>query len=150
MTLSRFFASARTPSLEKIFVQEFAQHPLFAGMDAAALKALFRAGHVRKLREGERIFAPNSEGQALYLILQGKVEVELAEERLHLGVGESLGESGAVGRILRGAGASMLNDGSLLALFHEDLVHLGKREPALARDFWLNLSGVLADRLVRP
>lgn len=150
MQLSKLFSSARTATPADLFTQLFSNHPLFWGLDSRQLAQFFAAGHVRKLRAEDQVFAPGSEGQALYLILSGEVQVQVEDQTMSLGAGESLGETGAVGQVPRGAGARMIQDGILLALLHEDLLHLGKREAALMRSFWMNLSTVLARRLVQP
>lgn len=147
LNFAQLFQSQVPQTPEILFSKLFALHPLCNGFSKSDLQKLFKIGHLRKLHQGEMIFAPGSEGHALYFVLSGSVEIGRDEHRIRIDAGDIIGETGAVGKVVRGSGASMQCDGELLAFFHEDLVEFGKMYPVTMCHFWMNLSTILSARL---
>ncbi len=105
----------------------------------------------QKLSPGEQVFAAGEEAHALYLVLEG--EIELARGALVLGragPGEFFGERGALEGVPRSAAAVARSQARLLRLDREDLLSLLEEAPALTLGFAQRLSArvrQLEDRL---
>jgi CPA1 family monovalent cation:H+ antiporter len=68
------------------------QFEMFAGLDAAELRALARLFRPRLLVPDEVVIRKGERGNAMFLISSGAVEVVLPKEKVRLGSGEFFGE----------------------------------------------------------
>jgi CRP/FNR family cyclic AMP-dependent transcriptional regulator len=140
--------------------------PLFAAIPEADQLRLVT------LKKGETLFRRGDEGNALYLILQGRIKISLSGQMdavtlAILSQGEFLGEMALLDGLPRSADAIALEDSSLYALnrsdflsfiiHHEKIVRsvlsslslrLRKTDNLLAEMCFLNLSVRLANKLV--
>ena len=120
-----------------------AQAPLFAALDPDAAEALQAAARTRRFRRGDIVFAEGESGDALYVVIDGKVKIfrtspDGRENMLAvLGPGELIGELSLFDPGPRTATASALTEVKLLGLGHGDL------QP------WLNARPEVAAALLR-
>jgi CRP/FNR family transcriptional regulator, cyclic AMP receptor protein len=146
--------------------------PLFASFPEADQQRLVTLLRKETLRKGERLFRQGDEGDALYLILQGRIKISLSSQMdtvtlAVLGQGEFLGEMALLDGLPRSADAIAMEDSFLYALNRRDflscVVHnekavrgvlaslslrLRKTDNMLAEMCFLNLSARLARTLV--
>jgi CRP/FNR family transcriptional regulator len=104
-----------------------AQAPLFAALDADAAEALQSASRTRQFRRGDIVFAEGESGDALYVVVEGKVKVfrtspDGRENMLAvLGPGEMFGELSLFDPGPRTATVATITDCELASLAHEAL-----------------------------
>jgi CRP-like cAMP-binding protein len=137
--------------------------PLFAGLSERELATVLAAGLRRSLSAGETIFAQNSEGRDLYVLLAGAVDIVMATRvrGLHGGApvpprliaqvrpGESFGEMALVTGQPRSASAIAAVDGTEIFSVPPELVEqLSVEVPAVGHSVFRHLSSVMA-RVVR-
>jgi CRP/FNR family cyclic AMP-dependent transcriptional regulator len=146
--------------------------PLFAAIPEADQQRLVTLLRRETLKKGETLFRRGDEGNALYLILQGRIKISLSGQMdavtlAILSQGEFLGEMALLDGLPRSADAIALEDSSLYALnrgdflsfivHHEKIVRsvlsslslrLRKTDNLLAEMCFLNLSVRLANKLV--
>lgn len=100
----------------------------------------------------ELIFEEGQPGAALFLILDGKVAVEVVREtsttRLSvLQKGAFFGEMALLDETPRSATARALERTQTLALYRNDLNGLVQRDPKTACQIYRSLAGMIAERL---
>jgi CRP/FNR family cyclic AMP-dependent transcriptional regulator len=146
--------------------------PLFASFSEADQQRLVTLLRRETLRKGETLFRRGDEGNALYLILQGRIKISLSRQMdavtlAVLGQGEFLGEMALLDGLPRSADAIAMEDSSLYALNRNDYLsfivnnekavratlsslslRLRKTDNLLAEMCFLNLSVRLAHKLV--
>jgi CRP/FNR family cyclic AMP-dependent transcriptional regulator len=146
--------------------------PLFTSFSEADHQRLVTLLRRETLRKGETLFRRGDEGNALYLILQGRIKISLSRQMdavtlAVLGQGEFLGEMALLDGLPRSADAIAMENSSLYALNRNDflsfIVHnekavravlsslslrLRKTDNLLAEMCFLNLSVRLAHKLV--
>jgi sigma-B regulation protein RsbU (phosphoserine phosphatase) len=124
--------------------------PLFADLPKEELDQLVAALEVKKLKEGEILFREGERGEHLYVVMDGELEVLMAEgqpEELLLNVlreGEYLGEMSLImpdGK--RTASARARKPSVLRSISRAQFMDLLKRHPLLAN----SMVRVLSDRL---
>lgn len=100
---------------------------------------------------GDIVFAEGSEGQHMYLIVSGQVEISRSSEGRktvlsQLGPGEMFGEMALVDSGLRTADAVAVVDGTrIMAINQGYFVYLVSQQPAFA----LSLMRVMSQRIVK-
>jgi len=93
------------------------QCAFFAATDDASLAALAQRTSPLRLRAGECLFEKGQAGDALYLVVDGRVRVHNGDEVVvRLGSGEVFGEIGALSSQPRTASVTAEQDSALLAL----------------------------------
>lgn len=109
---------------------------LFADLDRRALRALAEASDWRELRGGERLYRVGDDGDALYLVVQGRLRVvhpgaDDADYRFvgEIGRGETVGEISVLTGEPRTAEVFALRDSSLLRIGRESFERLLHRHP---------------------
>lgn len=128
-----------------------AQAPLFAALDADAAEALQSASRTRHYRRGDIVFAEGDDGDALYVVVEGKVKIfrtspDGRENMLAvLGPGEMFGELSLFDPGPRTATVAAITDASLASLAHEALRPWLAGRPELG----VQLLRALAQRLRR-
>jgi CRP/FNR family transcriptional regulator, cyclic AMP receptor protein len=122
---------------------------LFLGAPETAIKMALEAVSTRTFAQNAEIFREDDPGEAVYLILEGRVKVSRANlegrERIFtiLTNPEVLGEMAVVSSSLRSATAYCLDRVTALVIYREDLKGILDRHPSV---LW-NLTKILAKRL---
>lgn len=125
--------------------------PLFAALDDGAAAALRGAMRRRTMHRGDVLFHEGDQGDALYVVLEGKIKIGLtaADGRENmlavLGPGEMFGELSLFDPGPRTAAATALSDAELAELPHDALRPLLTGHPEVAS----HLLQALARRLRR-
>lgn len=100
---------------------------------------LFAAvGHERAVHAGERVFRRGDAGELMYVIADGRVELDFGNDLAtkQLGPQEFFGELGLlIGEHTRSADAVAVTDGRLVELGEEEFQRLVERDPGLVAQF---------------
>ena len=147
-TLGRWKRSS--PDLDRI--QFLKTVPFFDRLSNRQLKSVSDIMFERKYDANESIFEEGQPGAALFLILDGKVAVEIVREtsttRLAvLEKGAFFGEMALLDETPRSATATALERTRTLALYRSDLRGLVHRDAKTACRIYRSLAGMIADRL---
>jgi len=125
--------------------------PLFDGLDDEAARALRHQMAEMKLSRGEHLFMEGDDGDALYVVIDGKMKLTRAasdgrENLLSvIGPGEMFGELSLFDPRPRTSSASAVTDATLAALKHEALTPWLREQPEVS----LHMLRALAQRLRR-
>ena len=125
--------------------------PLFDALDDEGARVLRRQMSEVKLSRGEHLFMEGDDGDALYVVIEGKVKLTRAapdgrENLLSvIGPGEMFGELSLFDPRPRTSSASAVTDASLASLKHEALIPWLRERP----DVSLHMLRQLARRLRR-
>lgn len=106
-----------------------ARVPAFAGLDAAALSELVSMLRARRLPRDSIIIRKGDEGDSMYFIAAGEVEVVLPNSSVRLGDGEFFGEIAVLGRVKRTATVIARNTCDLLVLDAADVIKFMEQNP---------------------
>jgi len=118
--------------------------PLFKGLSADELLPVAEIATEAAYEPGDTIFEQGAQGEHLYVISSGSVEILHGGERIaKLGAGECFGEMALLDRTTRSATVRALEDTKLVATAREDFNDLLELYPALAR----TIANVLVARL---
>jgi voltage-gated potassium channel len=90
----------------------------------------------QKVDKGTTIARRGEPAHSMYLIADGKVEIRLHHQHVHLGAGDFFGEIAALRQSRRSATVVALQTTRLLALDASDLRGLMDREPQIASRIW--------------
>jgi CRP/FNR family transcriptional regulator, cyclic AMP receptor protein len=147
-TLERWKRSS--PDLDRI--QFLKTVPFFDQLSNRQLKGVSDIIFERTYDVDELIFEEGQPGAALFLILDGKVAVEVVSEtsttRLAvLQKGAFFGEMALLDETPRSATARALERTRALALYRNDLNGLVQRDPKTACQIYRSLAGMIAERL---
>jgi CRP/FNR family cyclic AMP-dependent transcriptional regulator len=147
-TLERWKRSS--PDLDRI--QFLKTVPFFDQLSNRQLKGVSDIIFERTYDVDELIFEEGQPGAALFLILDGKVAVEVVREtsttRLAvLQKGAFFGEMALLDETPRSATARALERTRTLALYRNDLNGLVQRDPKTACQIYRSLAGMIAERL---
>ena len=150
-------ASVRVLGREE-FLRSFAARmnddsiPLLDDMEGDEKEHLFLAADHQDVRAGERILGQGEGGSAMYLILEGAVEV-LGERGGHrrvlgtLGAGQLFGEAGFLMGTPRSADVVAIADSHLVVLDVDSFAKLSAKHPTVALKVMRNLCRTLCLRL---
>ncbi len=122
---------------------------LFSGAPEAAIKMALEATTIRNFAPDSEIFREDDPGEAVYMIVEGRVKVSRANlegrERIFtiLSSPEVLGEMAVISSTLRSATAYCIDQVTTLVIYREDLKAILDRHPHV---LW-NLTRILAKRL---
>jgi CRP/FNR family transcriptional regulator len=125
--------------------------PLFDALDDEGARVLRRQMSEVKLSRGEHLFMEGDDGDALYVVIEGKMKLTraAADGRENLlsvvGPGEMFGELSLFDPRPRTSSASAVTDASLASLKHEALIPLLRERPEVS----LHMLRQLARRLRR-
>jgi CRP-like cAMP-binding protein len=147
-TLDRWKRSS--PELDRI---EFLKTvPFFDQLSNRQIKGVSDVMFQRSYDADELVFEEGQPGAALFLILDGKVAIEIFREssttRLAvLQKGAFFGEMALLDETPRSATARALEPTRTLALYRNDLNELVQRDAKTACQIYRSLAGMIADRL---
>jgi len=109
-----------------------ARVPAFAGLDGAALAELVSLLRARKFPPDTIIIRKGDEGDSMYFIASGEVEVVLPNSTIRLQEGDFFGEVAVLGRIRRTATVIARRTSELLVLDAADVVKFMDQNPRVA------------------
>jgi CRP/FNR family cyclic AMP-dependent transcriptional regulator len=147
-TLERWKRSS--PELDRI--QFLKTVPFFNELSHRQLKTVSDTIFERNYETDELIFEEGQPGAALFLILDGKVAVEMCRENhtttlAILEKGAFFGEMALLNEAPRSANARSLERTYTLALYRNDLRQLIQRDPQTACQIYRALASMIGDRL---
>ena len=147
-TLGRWKRSS--PELDRI--QFLKTVPFFDRLSNRQLKTVSDIMFERSYDSDESIFEEGQPGAALFLILDGKIAIEICRETstTRLAVLESgafFGEMALLDDTPRSANARALEPTRTLALYRNDLNDLAHRDAKTACQIFRSLAGTIGDRL---
>ena len=124
---------------------------LFAGLSRRQLKIVDALLHDRHYLSGEVVFDLGEEGQALYILLAGRMAVlhPAQGERpvAELGPGDFFGEMALLDEMPRSAQVRALEDSHVAVLFRGDFEKLMESHAELASRIAMQLARYLGNRL---
>jgi len=128
------------------------QVPVFSGLSRRELAMLVEIGHRRTYESGEYIFRKGQEGDALYLIESGQVQVVTgppSDEKVlaYLGPGNFFGELALLDDSPRSASARAETETDLYAFFRVDLEEFLAGFPQTGLQVYRGLAHVIGERL---
>lgn len=106
-----------------------ARVPAFAGLDGAALGELVGLLRARKFPPNTIIIRKGDEGDSMYFIASGEVEVVLPRRSVRLQEGDFFGEVAVLGRVRRTATVIARRTSELLVLDAADVVKFMEQNP---------------------
>jgi voltage-gated potassium channel len=106
-----------------------ARVPAFAGLDGAALAELVGLLRARKFPPNTIIIRKGDEGDSMYFIASGEVEVVLPRQSVMLQEGDFFGEVAVLGRVKRTATVIARRTSELLVLDAADVVKFMEQNP---------------------
>jgi CRP/FNR family transcriptional regulator, cyclic AMP receptor protein len=139
-----------SPELDRI--QFLKTVPFFNELSHRQLKTVSDIMYERNFETDEMIFAEGQPGAALFLILDGKVAVEMCRQRTTtilatLEKGAFFGEMALLNEAPRSANARSIERTYTLALYRNDLSRLIQRDPQTACQVYRALARIVGDRL---
>ncbi len=139
-----------SPELDRI--QFLKTVPFFDELSNRQLKNVSGIMFERNYEADELIFEEEQPGAALFLILDGKVAIEICREdkTVNLAVlekGAFFGEMALIDEAPRSADARALERTRALALYRSDLSELIQRDPQTACQIYRALASMISDRL---
>jgi len=121
--------------------------PIFAGLDAASLEALERRCQARTWPEGAAVLSEDEPGDALFVLVRGKVKVVLYGESgrevilsIFSRAGDVLGEMALLDDAPRSATVSAMEPTTMLVLSRADFRAQVDRHPSIALAVMTELS----------
>jgi voltage-gated potassium channel len=106
-----------------------ARVPAFAGLDAAALSELVSLLRARRIPRDTIVIRKDDEGDSMYFIASGEVEVVLPDEAVRLREGDFFGEIAVLGRVRRTATVIARSICELLVLDAADVIKFMEQNP---------------------
>lgn len=122
-----------------------ARVPLFAGLDASAIADIMRLLRAQTVESGDIIVRRGDRAHSMYFIAAGEVEIEMAGQRVKLGVGQFFGEIAVLRQARRSGTVTAIGRANLLVLDAGDFRVLMEEEPRIAE----RVRAVVRDRLGR-
>jgi len=107
--------------------------PIFSNLGFGAVAEIARLLHIRRFRKHEVIFREGSEGNAMYFILEGTVEIRKKNHRILLKEGDFFGEISLLRKIPRTATVISKTRSELLELTSYDFQNFVRRQPELLK-----------------
>src|SRR5262249_24037372 len=130
--------------------------PLFAGLSPSQARVVVLMGEVRRFKPGEAIVRKGDTGNEMFVILDGRTEGWASDGAGHRRRvaeherGDVFGEMALVRHgVRRTADVVAGTDVEVLAVDQRFLQRVERRYPRIAAKVFLNLTGVLSDRLER-
>ena len=119
-------------------------------LDEETRAVLERFGVVNELTDGESIFEQGTDGDSLYIVLEGEVAVlRDGHEVARIGESLSFGEMGLLLRQPRTATVRAIGDAGILELTQPDLDRMLEQEPVWAARVYRVLAECLAEYLTK-
>lgn len=126
---------------------------LFADLAADDVDVVIRACEERIFLTGEELFSEGDNGDSLWIIQSGRVDVfkhiraDIDRTLASLGPGDVIGEMSFIDQSKRSAGARTVEPSEFLVLTRSSFQTVQKEYPGIAAGFYRNLSSILAVRL---
>ncbi len=140
-----------TLDLQEAVIQD---SPLFRSLKRWQVKKIVLLGKVLHARQGEAVIQHGDEGRSMYLLLEGRVQVEVGEEQAgvstviaRLGPGEVFGEIALVNPGPRTADIQAAEDATYLELDWNSIERIRRIYPRIAAHLYHNLAQILGQRL---
>jgi CRP-like cAMP-binding protein len=135
-------------SIDTLFLRVMRQVELFKQLGRDDLSALLRQASKSAFAAGEVVYEEGSEGQCMYVVVQGRFEVYRHANggRMHLAdvlPGEHFGEIALLGNGVRSASVAAVADSVVLRLQRQALFE----RPQIAVQLLRNMAKMLASRL---
>ncbi|MBW1680381.1 MAG: cyclic nucleotide-binding domain-containing protein [Deltaproteobacteria bacterium] len=143
--------------------EELRKIPIFRVLDEEEVARMLRITAERNFAGGELIMKEGEEGDTMYLVLEGEVEVsktltmkfgegdfreaEKILSRYRPEDHEVFGEMALIGRETRSATITAVKDCRLLEIKRDDFLRLMEEEPAMGVKVLLEISRLLISRL---
>ncbi|MBI4146021.1 cyclic nucleotide-binding domain-containing protein [Candidatus Woesearchaeota archaeon] len=138
------------PDIRKL-KHELVQSLLFKDLTPKEIDVVVNKSNLRQYKKGDHVFFQGDPGNALYVILRGRVEIERHGQKTallaSLSKGMFFGELSLVDDSSRSATAFVAEDAILFCIFKQDLQQLVKHHPRLATKLLWNLAYILGQRL---
>ncbi|HTQ14855.1 MAG TPA: cyclic nucleotide-gated ion channel [Rhizomicrobium sp.] len=112
-----------------------ARVPLFRDFDAKTVGEIMNLLRAQSVGAGAIVSAQGERAAAMYFIVSGEVEAEIAGRRLRFSTGDFFGELVLLHETMRAASIVAVTHTRLLTLAAEDFEHLLHKHPALERSF---------------
>jgi len=126
------------------------RHPLLAHLTAEQLEHIADAGEVERYIPGEEVVGEGNLGDAIYLVLSGKVEVSKAGHALAaLEPGEFFGEMAMLEPVMRSATVTAVDPSYLFRLPYKAIQGLVTTDPGAAMALLIHIVKTLSERLRR-
>lgn len=125
---------------------------VFQGLSDLQLGCVAAACSEVPYQPGESVFAQHGADQALFVVLDGAVDILLGDPPRRLATitqGEIFGELALIDELPRSAGAICREPSRLLVIRHDDFAALIDRDPALGARVLRNIARTLSSRLRR-
>ena len=135
---SETLALAASPEPMRQATDETTLDPTAAVLSVGECELFARVGKARAVSAGEKLFARSEPGTTMFVILQGSVALDFGDDLAskQLGPGEFFGELGLlIGDHARSASATVLEDGVLLELRHDEFQILVDRDAVQVSHF---------------
>lgn len=127
---------------------------LFRGLDAAQLQRLVNISHKETYQTDDVIFSQGSQGDRMYIIYSGQVEIRFSDGKgghhaaLYLGSGQIFGEMALLDQGVRSATvAAIEDDTTLYAIGHHDFLALCMTDTAIGYVMMRNMAMDLSFKL---
>jgi CRP-like cAMP-binding protein/predicted GNAT family N-acyltransferase len=123
---------------------------MFAGLGDGELRKIARLFVQKLYRPGEQVFAKGDSGDEAYVVLRGKISIQLEKESpavAHLGDGKIFGELAFLDGAPRAAFAVATQPSILLVMKRTAFTDVVRREPSLGMVVMRNLAQDLAIKL---
>ncbi|HAG91157.1 MAG TPA: hypothetical protein DCL41_04765 [Bdellovibrionales bacterium] len=126
--------------------------PFFKDLSFWQLRRISEVMFERTYDRGESVFTQGQPGAALFVLVEGAVEIDLFEEHTHtvlarLEKGHFFGELALLDDTPRSASATALKPTKALALYRTDLNRMVQVDPHAAALIFRSLSTLVSDRL---
>lgn len=124
--------------------------PLFSTLDARGLRIVDGALHERTYIPGEVIFDQGEEGQAIYLLFEGRIQIRRdGKDVAEIGAGSFLGELALLEGTPRAAQALAATECKVGVLFRADFDTLLATDARIASRISLQLARYLGNLIIR-
>jgi CRP-like cAMP-binding protein len=126
---------------------------LFADLAPDDVAVVVAACEERMLMTGEELFREGNDGDSLWIIQSGRVDVfkhirgDIDRTLASLGPGDVIGEMSFIDQSKRSAGARTVEPSEFLVLTRTAFNSVQRERPEIAAGFYRNLSSILAVRL---
>jgi serine/threonine protein phosphatase PrpC len=132
----------------RLHLKIFSQLPLFSALSYTELLRLMNVAERRDFKENEIIFQEGEEGDGLYILLSGKVQIMRGDMPIVVyEKGCHFGEMSLVESATRLAKAKAAADSKILIIKRRDFFRLLRNAPYLAVKLLWNLVNILTSRL---
>ena len=132
-----------------MFIQ---QTDLFRGMSKEFVKTAYDTGVKEFFEEGKILFPEGAKAKFFYILLKGRIKLEVGEIRQLVYIvehpGEVFGWSSLVGRELYSATAKCMADTKLVKFAGDEFRAVLEKDPRNGLELFRRLSGALGERLI--